>query len=101
MAMKSLRRKLLWFSVVGIVCLMLVLLLGRGGESQFSPVTFELRGVRTYHIPYTDRQIWSIPGEPHRPRIVQFWMEEGYLKPDAGPTDQWDLITGWVSAPGW
>jgi hypothetical protein len=54
--------------------------------------------VRTYYIPYTDVRLWTIPREPYRKRIVQFWIDEGYLKPETGPTDRWDMITGDV---GW
>jgi hypothetical protein len=99
--MSRLKRRLLWVSVAGIAGVALVAPLGCGGESQFSPVTFEHRGVRTYHIPYTDVRLWSTPGEPYRKRIVQFWIDEGYLKPETSPTERWDVITGWVSAPGW
>ena len=97
----SRRSRLLWIAGgVGLV-LLLVIVLGCGSISQFSPVTFEHRGVTTFVIPYTDVRIFSIPGKPCRSRIVQFWIDEGYLKPEPGPTDRWDLICGSASAPGW
>jgi hypothetical protein len=99
--MSRVRRRLLWFAGGTSLLLVLVLLLGFGSMSQFSPVTFEHRSVTTWHIPYTGELIFSIPSKPRRARIVQFWIGEGYLKPESGPTDRWHIITGSASAPGW
>jgi len=92
--MSQVRRRLLWFTGGSTLLALLVLPLGCGSLSQFSPVTFEHRGVQTWDVPYTGVRVVSIPGQPRRVRIVQFWIDEGYLKPEPGPTERWDVITG-------
>jgi hypothetical protein len=91
---KRVRRGLLWLSILGLASVALIATAGRGGESQFNPATLECRGVADYYIPYTLVRVWSRPGEPYRPRIAQFWLEEGYAR--AGePGGRWDTVTGW------
>ncbi len=70
---------------------------GHGGESQFSPDTYEHRGVRFLYVPGTDAIAWTWPSKPTRLRIVRFWIEEGYFTP-ATNASQWDVINVWGSS---
>lgn len=72
-----------------------------GGESQFSPETFEHRGVKLHHFPFTDVLIRVKPSNPYRKRIVMFWIDEGYLRDLPKHARCWDTVTGWRSGQRW
>ena len=86
------------FAVVGVV--MLILLIGgHYGESQFSPDSFETRGVSCYYIPQTNLEVLRWPGKPYRMKIVQFWIDNGYLPETSPRAKRWDVISGWHPLP--
>ena len=97
--MSRVRRRFLWFAGGVILFLVFVVPLGCGSYSQFSPVTFEHRVLRTWEIPYTNVEVCSFPGTPRRYRTVQFWIDEGYLNLESGPTECWHTISG--HGTGW
>lgn len=78
---------------------LIVLAWGRCGEWQFSPDSFESRGVTCYYIPRTNVEIFRIAGTPYRPKIVQFWSDAGYLPASSLGPKHWDVVTGWHPVP--
>src|SRR4051794_33467669 len=66
-----------------------------GGEAQFSPDSFESRGVTTFSIPSTNLTLLTLPWKPYRTKIAQFWLDEGYLLPPTASARRWDVITGY------
>jgi hypothetical protein len=68
---------------------------GHGGESQFSPDSFEHRGVLYFWIPYTSIPVAAIPDERYQEKIVTFWIGEGYFDHVVRQAARWDTIGGW------
>lgn len=103
--MKRFRRWLLVLSGLSILVVGVVVRLGAGHRWEFCPATLEHRGVTVYTVPYTNVEVWTNPGEPYRPRIVQFWYDEGYARA-GNPPGRWHVITSRVawnqrSGSGW
>jgi hypothetical protein len=91
---KSGRFRIILLFFIGV--LVLILAIGGGyGENQFSPDSFENRGVSTYYIPQTNIEIFRWPGKPYREKIVQFWINEGYLAETIKRPNRWDTVSGW------
>ena len=51
-----------WALAITAVAAVMVAWSGRGGEAQFSPDTFESRGVNYFYVPHTDLAVLSLPG---------------------------------------
>lgn len=84
--------------VVGLSLPVIVLAQGERQETQFSPDSFQHRMVRTYAIPFTDTTVLAIPKDAYnRFRIVQFWIDEGYLVGSLQKPSRWDIVGGWQS----
>jgi hypothetical protein len=84
-----------WALAITAVAAVMVVWSGRGGEAQFSPDTFESRGVSYFYVPLTDLAVLSLPGRPYLKKIVEFWIDEGYLPDPCKEPQRWDVITGW------
>src|SRR5690349_4424283 len=80
--------------VIGLSFPLIVFGCGYGGEGQFSPDSFEFRGVSTFSFPYVDRTLLSFLGDPYRQKIVQFWLDQGYLKDYLKEPKRWDMLSG-------
>jgi hypothetical protein len=89
--MARLRRLLLMLTwVAGLSLPVVVFGCGRGKESQFSPDSFELRDVTCYSLPFVDWPFLSVSSTPYRHKLVQFWIDEGYLDGKLREPTRWD-----------
>jgi hypothetical protein len=73
--------------------------MGRSGESQFSPDTFQFRGVTYHYLVWTDSLLFTVEGAPSSAYgpLLKYWIEEGYFTPPPHPPKRWDVLTGWRS----
>jgi len=89
-------KKIFYFSLVLTVLFLLsILFLGRGGDWEFCPDTFQHRSSSTFYVPFTDLKILKIKTEPYRVRISQYWMDSGILEKLPEYPKHWEKITGW------
>jgi hypothetical protein len=97
--MKKCRLVLGWFLVSLTFLGALIFELGGGDESQFSPESFEFRGLRHTYLPWTDIHLFTIEDPPYSKPIIGYWIEAGYLSQPANQPQRWDTITAWRTCP--
>lgn len=71
-----------------------------GGESEFSPSSFQHRSRQSYGIPFLNLTLISIESGPYRKKIVMYWINKGYFKHPNNEANEWDMISSWSQKEG-